>query len=274
MRCRGRLRPPKKGALGRPFSCALLILLTATPVARAAPADCAPPAHAETAAVRYVIDGDTIILAGGRHLRIIGLNAPELGHHGSADQAYARAARRRLQAALAIAGNHIAWVAGQQRHDHYGRTLGRVYAGGDDVARELLAAGLAALIAIPPNVARIACYHAAEAQARQAHRGIWSAASPLLQRADTAAALTPGFELLSGRVRRVQTLRAGTRLTLAQHITIWIPAADRHFFAADLRALAHHYVLVRGWLHRYHGRPEIVVHHPAALTPLAAPRGS
>ena len=58
--------------------------------------DCVTPPNLEKATVRYAIDGDTVVLTDGRHVRLIGINAMELGHAGAADQPYATAARGAL----------------------------------------------------------------------------------------------------------------------------------------------------------------------------------
>ncbi|HET7307818.1 MAG TPA: thermonuclease family protein [Gammaproteobacteria bacterium] len=261
---------PEKGALLRPFLWTVVALVAASAPFAARAADCSPVGVRHRAHVRYVIDGDTVILDGGRHIRIVGLNAPEIGHDGAPDQPFARAARDRLIALLANAHGRIVWSTAPDRRDHYGRTLAHVYIDGRDAAALLLKAGLAAVIAIPPNVRRSACYDAAEGVARGAHRGLWSRTAAVVRGGDVAAT---GFQIVRGHVARVSVKHAGTLLTLAGGLDIWIPAADRPFFRRPPKRLDGHEVLVRGWLHDYHGRPEITVRHPAVLTMLdgAAP---
>lgn len=258
-------------ALCRPGPALFGALLWLAPVAVSpvyAGTACAPLESRHAAHVDYIIDGDTIILDDGRHVRIVGLNAPEIGRDGKADQPYAEAARRRLAALLAGGHDEIQLAAAAERHDRYRRTLAYVYVEGNDVSRAMLAAGFAALIAIPPNIGRVRCYAAAERAAREAHRGIWSAGSGLVHAADDPAAERPGFEIVRGHITGVRVLRAGTRLDIGGGITVWIPAADARYFHVDPAQLMHRKVLVRGWLHRYRHRPEIIVHHPAALTVL------
>ncbi|HET7369309.1 MAG TPA: thermonuclease family protein [Gammaproteobacteria bacterium] len=260
----------EKGASPRPFLCLAVCLLLWAPLPASA-ADCSPPGKLHHAHVRYVIDGDTLILDSGRHVRIVGLNAPEVGHDGSRDQPFARAARQRLTRLLAATGEWVRWTAGPERHDHYGRTLAHVYVDGQDVSRALLEAGLAAVVAIPPNVRRSACYVAAERAARLAGRGLWAPDAHVVH--DAARPNSEGFQIVRGRVTDVAVKRPGTLLTLDGRLNVWIPAADQRYFHRPLDTLAGSRVLVRGWQHDYHGRPEIVVHHPAALTVLeeAAP---
>ena len=61
-----------------------------------------------------------------------------------------------------------------EQRDHYGRWLAHlVLLDGTSVGEVLLKEGLAAAIAIPPNVTQIVRLQAAESQARQANRGLW-----------------------------------------------------------------------------------------------------
>lgn len=260
----------KRGALPRPFLWLAVLLAAASAPLVAHAADCSPLGVRHHAHVRYVIDGDTVILDGGRHIRIVGLNAPEIGHDGASDQPFARAARKRLVALLASVHNRIEWSVAPDRRDHYGRTLAHIYIDGRDAAGLLLHAGLAAVIAIPPNVRRSACYAAAERAARIAHRGLWSSSAGVVR---GGAVTATGFQIVRGRVGRVSVKRSGTLLRLAGGLDVWIPAVDRHFFPRPFKRLDGRQVLVRGWLHDYHGRPEITVRYPATLTALdgAAP---
>ena len=94
--------------------------------------------------VEKVIDGDTVVLSGGEHVRLLGIDAPELhpgrpGRAGPFPEPGAAEARDALRAL----------VAGQtlrvERHgrDRYGRTLARLFlADGTDVSEELLRRGL------------------------------------------------------------------------------------------------------------------------------------
>lgn len=67
--------------------------------------------------VTYVIDGDTVILATGEHVRVIGVDAPERGECG-ADQA-------RVNAVAHLEGKRVSIVevVGEPETDRYGRLL-------------------------------------------------------------------------------------------------------------------------------------------------------
>jgi len=129
--------------------------------------------------VTSVIDGDTVVvrLASGEpvHVRLIGINTPEIAHFGRPGECFGiRAARlaRRL-----VLGRRVVLHPGRERHDRYGRLLAyvRVLGGPDDLEHALLARGAARTLAIAPNVDRAAIYAALESAARRAGRGLWGA---------------------------------------------------------------------------------------------------
>ncbi|OLP61448.1 hypothetical protein BJF93_00480 [Xaviernesmea oryzae] len=113
-----------------------------------------------------VVDGDTVaFLKGGARLRLAGIDAPER------EQTCARPddpswgcgedARAFLAQRVGTGPLHCA-VSGK---DRYGRLLGRCTAGGASVNAAMVDAGLAVAYGD---------YHAEEARARAAQRGIWA----------------------------------------------------------------------------------------------------
>ena len=129
--------------------------------------------------VTYVIDGDTVVVRLGSdepvHVRVIGINTPEIAHYGKPGECFGIRASR-LTRRLAL-GRQVILRPGRERHDRYGRLLAyvRVLGGPGDLERTLLARGAARTLAIPPNVDRAAAYAELEAAARRAGRGLWGA---------------------------------------------------------------------------------------------------
>ncbi len=74
-----------------------------------------------------MVDGDTLRLKDGRSVRMIGLNTPETGKKGRADEPFAVAARQRLKALVDASGGRVGLVPGREAKDHYGRTLAHLY---------------------------------------------------------------------------------------------------------------------------------------------------
>jgi len=85
----------------------------------------------------YVIDGDTIVLKDGRHLRYVGINAPELAKENRPAEPFAQEAKeanRRL-----VQGKVIDIEIDRQRsHDRYGRLLAHVYLRNGKLVSEIL----------------------------------------------------------------------------------------------------------------------------------------
>ena len=77
--------------------------------------------------VNHVVDGDTIYGTGDyeEKVRLIGINAPELGYNGEASDCYADEAH--AQARILINGRLVWLTFDGQCEDSYGRTLAYVH---------------------------------------------------------------------------------------------------------------------------------------------------
>ena len=112
----------------------LLVLPQPGPVA----ADCIP------ALVERVHDGDTLratIDGRSEPVRLLGIDTPEIGDKARcpAEQAKAVAARDRLRALVAAAGDRRLCTAGRDRYD---RVLASLLLDGQDASERLIAEGL------------------------------------------------------------------------------------------------------------------------------------
>lgn len=111
-----------------------------------------------------VVDGDTVV-EGGRRLRLVGMDAPELGQlcrRLDGETYRCGDVARHALVQLLRAGRLECHVAGQ---DRYGRGLARCEAGGIDVGGELVRQGLAV---------SFGHYLAEERRAEAARIGLWS----------------------------------------------------------------------------------------------------
>lgn len=91
-----------------------------------------------------VIDGDTIRAQIGEHVervRLVGLDAPELGEHARCPAEAALAERARSHLAGLLRQGPVTVETG--RRDRYGRLLGVVRVSGRDVAPQMVNASLA-----------------------------------------------------------------------------------------------------------------------------------
>ena len=121
-----------------------------------------------TGPVVRVHDGDTItVLVQNREVRIrlVGIDAPEFG------QPFGE--KSKLALSSLVFGKTV-HVAGEGT-DQYGRTLGRVFIGSDDINVAMVRAGMAWQY----RYSRDKSIEAAQAEARTARRGLWADRNPV-----------------------------------------------------------------------------------------------
>lgn len=132
--------------------------------------------RSEPVLVRAVIDGDTIDVSTLGRVRLLGIDAPELGRVFDTAAPFAREARDRLMSLVLHR-----WVRLEQDgapRDVYDRHLAYVLTGdGVFVNAVILRDGLARVSARVPLV-RLDELKRAEAEAQRFRRGIWGSAPP------------------------------------------------------------------------------------------------
>lgn len=215
--------------------------------------------------VRHVLDGDSVVLADQRQVRLIGINAPEFGKDGRPDEPLAVAARDRLRAL--VQGKTVKLQFETEERDRYGRWLAHVVlTDGTKVGEVLLRKGLVAAIAVPPNVAQVQRHQAAEALARKAQRGLWK--EPYFQpiAAESITTDHAGFHFVRGRVTHVGRSKKFVYLDIGAHFALRISHADwRQYFQGrpdDWRGVT---VVARGWISAQNDRLYMGIGHPAML---------
>jgi endonuclease YncB( thermonuclease family) len=207
-------------------------------------AACLAPHNLPVAQVAHVVDGDTIRLSDGRSVRLVGINAPELGHGQTPAQPFAAAARNQLQSLIAVSQSRL-WISVVGK-DHYGRTLAHLYgADGHNLEAELLAQGLGYFVAFSAPDTLALCQQQAEQQARNQHLGVWEKPSWL-----TAEQISEsGFALLRVQVRAVKHNNGGVWLETAGPLVVHVPGKQLSGFdLAQLQQLNGKMLEVRGWV--------------------------
>lgn len=265
---RSQQRPFKEGAFGRlpafwALAAAIVASLLSIGVARADA--CAMPAEARAIAVRFAIDGDTVRLADGRSLRLIGVNALETGKRGAPDEPLAHDAAVRLGELLRPGPTRA--VPGAEAFDRHGRALADLYAAdGRLVAAVLAGEGLALAVAVAPNLAVIDCVVAAEREARTARRGLWADPATWTVAARDAPADLRGFKRVVGTVTEARAKRGGTAVVLDGRLELWLPMDPGDpLRTVRERALPGTRLAVRGWWGSYRGRPNLRIDHPVIV---------
>jgi micrococcal nuclease len=122
--------------------------------------------------VKRVIDGDTIVLADGRHVRYIGINAPELESKSGPAERFGPEARdfnRKL-----MAGEKVRLEFDCERHDQYGRVLAYVFLpDGTFVNAELIKSGNAYCVFRRPNTKYDSLLLRLQQKAMAGKAGMW-----------------------------------------------------------------------------------------------------
>ncbi|MGS2724410.1 thermonuclease family protein [Porticoccus sp. GXU_MW_L64] len=230
-------------------------------------ADCPPFGKTSKVTIAKVIDGDTVRLADGRKVRLIGVNAPELGRDNKPDQPYAQKATDELKHFFNTKSFDIKsfntksfdtksfnkksalLLTGRDRRDNHGRTLAHLYnLNGESAEAHLLSKGLAWHVAIPPNLTMAECLADAEKQARQQHLGLWSSAGIKPTKAKQVS--HGGFQIVTGTVTEVRFTKSGCWINLGPRIAAVIYREHQHRFdRKQLEALKGKTVSVRGWVY-------------------------
>lgn len=141
--------------------------------------------------VKYVFDGDTILIDTGQRVRYAGIDAPEIGREGDVHQFMALEAKgfnRRLleQSKIRLEFDH-------ERKDRHGRLLAYVFLqSGDMVNGLLISRGLAHVFYKEPNIKYQSILLGYQRQAMTEKLGIW---------ADHVVALEPYYVGNSGSKR-------------------------------------------------------------------------
>ncbi len=227
---------------------------------------------AETEAVVEIVDGDTLVLADGRQVRLVGLQAPKLPLGRPGFKAWPLAEEAKAALAGLSLGRAVTLGYGGRRIDRHGRALAHLFdEAGVWIQGALIDRGMARVYSFADNRALVPELLVREAAARRSARGIWALRAYSVRDAATIPARLSGFELVEGRVVEVATVRKRTYLNFGadwrSDFTITIaPKTGRLFEAEGIDPLIYQgkWVRVRGWLKSYNG-PLIEATHPEQI---------
>ncbi len=230
----------------------------------------------ETAVVRSVVDGDTVVMAspiGRAHeIRLVGIQAPKLplGRPHFKKWPLADQAKAALEA-LSL-GKKILLSFGGRRMDRHGRLLAHLYTeSGVWIQGKLLTQGMARVYSFADNRAEISEMLAREKSARDNRLGIWSHPFYQIRKSDDLSGRINGFQLVEGRVLDVAKVRKKIFLNFGANwrtdFTITIAGRAVRLFGVDTldpMTLKGKRIRVRGWLKSYNG-PMINATHPEQI---------
>ncbi|MCK6472119.1 MAG: thermonuclease family protein [Planctomycetes bacterium] len=139
----------------------------------------------ETYTVTRVVDGDTLVLANGLHVRYRGVDTPEVGRYLIDPAPLAVDATERNRAL--VEGKRVRLALGSTPVDAYGRVVARVWVvedgGGEgkkmtDVEEFLVREGLGKAVKFDRDAADYEALKAVESEAREKKAGLWGLERP------------------------------------------------------------------------------------------------
>ena len=128
--------------------------------------------ESEQVTVARVIDGDTIELVDGRHVRYIGINTPETVDPRRTMECFGREAA--VKNKQLVDGKVVKIEKDISEYDSFGRLLRYVYVKDLFINDYLIRQGYARVSTYPPDVKFVDVFIASEREARQYARGLWN----------------------------------------------------------------------------------------------------
>jgi micrococcal nuclease len=122
--------------------------------------------------VKWVCDGDTIVLTDGRHVRYIGINAPEIAHDDHTAEPFGYAAKKYNQ--YLLGSKKVRLEFDKERHDRYGRLLAYIFLpDGTFVNKTMIEKGYAYVLPRKPDVKYESILLQSQRDAMSKKIGIW-----------------------------------------------------------------------------------------------------
>jgi len=225
----------------------------------------------EKAKVKWVYDGDTLLLTDKRKIRIIGIDTPEVKHHRQSGQAYGAKAREALRELLKKHHYHVLLKFGEEKKDRYQRLLAHVYLPDQtNISTWLLEKGFAKTLSIPPNIKLANCYKQAERVAQRQSLRIWRLKQNQLKRMASLSPRYKGYARLIGKVHKVKESKKTRMIELASDVgsSIFIKIRKKHlkyFKRISFNKLIDRKIKVTGMIKKRHKKRFLYLSHPSQL---------
>jgi endonuclease YncB( thermonuclease family) len=227
---------------------------------------CSATEFDDTVTIKYVIDGDTVVLSDERRVRLIGINTPEISHDNrpaeiGADQALDYLAR------LLKTNPDIGLVYDEERTDKYKRTLAHLFLkDGINIQALLLKRGLATPLIIPPNLNYLDCYGKSSEFAQSQEIGLWALKQYQPVSVESLSINDLGYRIITGNVMRTGESRSATWINLARNLALRITREDLPHFPDNMfKDLTGKNITARGWLYFANGQFRMQIRHPANI---------
>lgn len=193
-----------------------------------------------------VIDGDTVILSNGDKVRLLGINAPEVGYNGSVSDEGGVKAKTFLK--NLILNKRVQIERDVELEDRYGRRLAHLFLeNGLHINLEILRQGYATVAIHPPNLKYVDNFIRAQSVAEERGLGIWSLDAYEVRNVALIKARQSGqWGRVSGKVGGLTRLKKGAKLWLDDDFYVWISRKNFPYFQS-IENYRGRDIEVRGW---------------------------
>ena len=213
--------------------------------------------------VTRVYDGDTIILEDKKHVRLLGINTPEIESRQRAEEPGGVAAKKWLQAQLQE--NKVYLEYDQVRRDKYKRLLAHVFLpDGKHLNLALLENGLAVVSIIPPNGRYTDKLLQAQQHAEKLKLGIWAMPEYQPRPINQITTHAKGWQRFIGTPVAIKKNKKYTRLLFNDKVDIRVANTNLNLFPA-LDTYVGKSLEIRGWVARKKDSYTILINHPSSL---------
>ncbi len=220
-----------------------------------------------------VIDGDTLVLDGGKQVRLVGIQAPKLPLGRPGFKTWPLAAESKAALERLTRGRPLTLHYGGREVDRHHRLLAQLADAetGLWIQGAMLAQGMARVYTFKDNRSVIPAMLALERAAREAKRGIWARSYYAVRTPETVAHDIGSFQLVEGTVRAVAVRKGKTFLNFGADwrtdFTVLVEARNAKAFrdaGLSLNGLEGQRIRVRGWVRSWNG-PLIEATHPEQI---------
>lgn len=213
--------------------------------------------------VARVYDGDTVILDDGKHVRLLGINTPEIESRHRAEEPGGVVAKKWLQDQLQDSKVYLEFD--QVKRDKYKRLLAHLYLpDGKHLNLALLQNGLAVVSIIPPNLRHADQLIQAQQQAEKLKLGIWSMPEYQSRPISQISSHNKGWQRFTGTPVTIKKSRKYTRLIFNDKVDIRIANTNLNLFPTLTTYLGKP-LEIRGWVARNKDYYTMLIQHPSTL---------
>lgn len=214
--------------------------------------------------VKYVYDGDTILLTNEKRIRLSGINTPEVKRRYKKSQVGGKEARAWLLKRLK--NTKVRLQGDVEKKDKYGRTLAHVFTEDNEhINLQLVEKGFASVNIHLPNLMYADALFIAQQQAEEKQLGIWQYKEYKPKRvSELKKSNVKGWQRVIGQLKKIHRTDKNIYLIFADNFAVKIKRKSSSLFP-DLDSYVGSQMEVRGWIYKHRKRYILPIYHPTQL---------